>query len=85
VFDTRCNLSMIDLDLVGDADDIEVIERLLKKHMAVTGSRLAGNILDEFDACLPKFVKVFPMEYRRALGKMTKEDEAVEREVIAPR
>jgi glutamate synthase domain-containing protein 2/glutamate synthase domain-containing protein 3 len=80
-FDDRCNLAMIDLDLVEEPEDIATLRRMLEKHAEYTGSQRARRILDDFEACLPKFVKVFPMEYRRALGKMMKEDEDVQREV----
>ena len=42
----------------------------------------AAEILDNWEDTLPFFVKVFPMEYRRVLGKMTKEDEATERKEV---
>jgi glutamate synthase domain-containing protein 3 len=80
-FDDRCNLSMIDLDLVEDPEDIAVLQSMLEKHVEYTGSKKAKQILDRFEDALPRFVKVFPMEYRRALGKMMKEDEDVQREV----
>jgi glutamate synthase (NADPH/NADH) large chain len=82
--DGRCNLAMIDLDSVTDTDDVIRLRGLLEKHVKYTGSKKAGTILDNFGSCLPKFVKVFPMEYRRALGKMMKEDEAVERKSVNP-
>ena len=43
------------------------------------------NSLENWDACLPFFVKVFPMEYRRVLGQMIKEDEETEREEVEHR
>ena len=42
----------------------------------------AREILNDWEASLPFFVKVFPMEYRRVLGKMSKSDEATEREEV---
>ena len=80
--DGRCNLDMVDLELVVDPNDIAEIKMLLENHFRYTGSKKARDILDNFDACLPSFVKVFPMEYRRVLGKMMKEDEATEREEV---
>jgi len=35
-----------------------------------TGSTLALALLDDWDNARGKFVKVFPHEYRRALGEM---------------
>ena len=54
---------------------------MIERHVTYTGSERGRQILDDWEACLPYFVKVFPMEYRRALGRMSREDEAVEREV----
>jgi len=81
-FDSRCNLDMVDLELVTDPKDVEELRRLIERHVAFTGSPRGTGILDDWSACLPFFVKVFPMEYRRVLGKMSKEDEAIEREEV---
>jgi glutamate synthase (NADPH/NADH) large chain len=39
----------------------------IEKHLRYTGSARAKQILDNWAAYLPKFVKVMPTEYRRAL------------------
>ena len=79
VFDSRCNLDMVDLELVVNRRDIAELRGLIEKHVALTGSRKARWVLDNWDDCLPFFVKVFPMEYRRVLGQMMREDEETER------
>jgi glutamate synthase domain-containing protein 3 len=81
-FDARCNLDMVDLELVTEPRDVEELQGMIQRHRELTGSARAGEILGEWEACLPFFVKVFPMEYRRVLGKMSKEDEATEREEV---
>jgi len=81
-FDGRCNLDMVDLELVTDTRDQEELEGLIRRHIEYTGSPRAEEILRHWEACLPFFVKVFPMEYRRVLGQMSKEDEATEREEV---
>ena len=50
--------------------DAERIFTLVSNHAAFTGSRRAQTILDNWDTYLPKFVKVMPVEYRRALKEM---------------
>jgi len=80
LFDSRCNLDMVDLELVAAEGDIKELRGMIKRHLDFTGSAKAASILDHWEAALPFFVKVFPMEYRRALGMMSKEDEAIERE-----
>ncbi len=78
--DGRCNLDTVDLELVKDAQDVAELQRMIEQHWTWTQSKKAKEILDHWEACLPSFVKVFPMEYRRVLGQMMKEDEATQRE-----
>ncbi len=80
--DGRCNLDMVDLELVVAQEDIAELKAMIAAHLENTGSKRAEQILNNWEACLPSFVKVFPMEYRRALGKMMKEDVATEREEV---
>ncbi len=79
VLDLKSNLEMIDLEAVVEADDVNELRSLIEKHYEYTGSARARYIIDNWQDCLPYFIKVFPMEYRRVLGKMSREDEAVER------
>lgn len=82
-FDGRCNLDMVDLEPVNDAGDSMELKTLISKHLQYTGSPKAKHILDNWTVCVHSFVKVYPMEYRRALGRMNKVDEATERESIS--
>jgi len=50
--------------------DAERLRVLLENHRRYTNSRRAAEILDNWDEYLPKFVKVMPVEYRRALAEM---------------
>lgn len=79
LFDRYCNLDMIDLDPVTDPEDVARLRSLLEEHARYTGSQRARDILADYDNALPNFVKVFPMEYRRALGQMTRADAAIPR------
>ncbi len=79
ILDSNCNLDMIDLETVAEEEDIIELQTLLKKHLEYTGSPKAAYILNNWEECLPFFIKVFPMEYRLSLGKMSCEDQAVER------
>ncbi|MBM4143440.1 MAG: glutamate synthase large subunit [Lentisphaerae bacterium] len=79
-FDGRCNLGMVDLELVEDEEDERELRTLIVRHVEYTGSDLARGLIANWDAARPLFVKVFPMEYRRVLGRMSREDEAIERE-----
>ncbi len=79
LFDRYCNLDMIDLDPVCEPEDVAQLRGLIEEHAALTGSARAKAILADFEQQLPNFVKVFPMEYRRVLGQMTKADAEVQR------
>jgi glutamate synthase domain-containing protein 3 len=58
----------VDLEQVGNAEDIALLHRLITRHGELTGSAQAKWILQNWDSMLPKFVKVFPHEYKRVLG-----------------
>lgn len=82
LFDAHCNLEMIDLECVELTADVAELKQLIENHYQYTGSAKARAILDNWEDELLKFVKVFPMEYRRVLGQMSQEDEATEREEV---
>ena len=55
--------------LLGDplSNDETRLKSLIERHMHYTGSARAKHVLDNWSALLPKFVKVVPTDYRRAL------------------
>jgi glutamate synthase domain-containing protein 3 len=85
-FASRCNTSMVSLERVlppaeqtaagnkatwhkGQTDDA-ILKRLIEDHHKWTGSLQARHLLDQWEVSRTKFVKVFPNEYKRALGEM---------------
>ena len=70
-----------DLDGHGRVDVMSDLTRydaarlylLISRHARFAGSRRAAHILENWDAFLPKFRKVMPVEYRRALADLAKE------------
>ncbi|MDP3602994.1 MAG: glutamate synthase large subunit [Bosea sp. (in: a-proteobacteria)] len=50
--------------------DAERLHQLISDHHRYTGSLRAKDILDNWAEYLPKFVKVMPVEYRRALQEI---------------
>lgn len=63
----RCNRASVDLEQLQE-DDIALLQELIRRHHALTGSPRARCILDDWEQVLPQFVKVFPQEYRRVLN-----------------
>ncbi|MFG6463592.1 glutamate synthase-related protein [Roseateles sp. DXS20W] len=50
--------------------DEAILRKLLEDHHRWTGSQRARDILDHWAEARTKFIKVFPNEYRRALGEL---------------
>jgi glutamate synthase (NADPH/NADH) large chain len=46
------------------------LKQLIERHLHYTNSEVAKRILNNWESMLPKFVKVMPVEYRRALKEM---------------
>jgi glutamate synthase (NADPH/NADH) large chain len=69
---------MADLEAHGRVDvfkslldsDVERLHVLITRHAKATGSKRAAEILSNWTEWLPKFRKVMPVEYRRALKEM---------------
>ena len=91
-FATRCNTAMVSIDKLqttkvqeaagnkdlwhrGQTDEAQ-LRKLLDDHIRWTGSRRARELLDNWQASLQKFVKVFPIEYKRALAELAASKEA---------
>jgi glutamate synthase (NADPH/NADH) large chain len=74
LFDTRCNLEMVDVEPLHDEEDREFLRRTLEIHCDLTGSRNAAQILELWEETLPLFVKVFPIEYREALERQREKE-----------
>ncbi|MCQ2125281.1 MAG: glutamate synthase large subunit [Fibrobacter sp.] len=69
-FDLSCNVDSVDLESVlpGTESETELLD-IIKQHVEATGSEKGRRILEDWNNSRPKFVKVFPVEYRNALAK----------------
>ena len=70
LFDTMCNLDMVELESVWKEKDKNLLHDLIQQHLKWTGSKRAAYILDSWADMVGKFVKVVPIDYRIALEKM---------------
>jgi glutamate synthase (ferredoxin) len=82
-FSRRCNREMVDLEALIDADEIDFVQTLIMRHVAVTGSTYAKGLLDDWAGLQGRLVKVMPREYKRALAEMAKQ-KAAESRVAEP-
>ena len=63
---------MVDLDPL-DQDDISLLNDMITKHYAYTGSTVARFVLDDFENQLQHFIKVFPKDYKKVLSERKKQ------------
>jgi glutamate synthase (NADPH/NADH) large chain len=68
-FAENCNTEMVDLDPLSVQDEEQILT-LLRKHITLTGSKLAQKILNNWNEASTQFVKVFPREYKKVLEKL---------------
>ncbi|KAG5050369.1 hypothetical protein JHK85_011472 [Glycine max] len=69
-FLSRCNHELVDLDKVEEEEDITTLRMLIQQHQRHTNSVLAKEVLADFENLVPKFIKVFPKEYKRVLASI---------------
>ncbi|QBQ42494.1 glutamate synthase large subunit [Sphingobacterium psychroaquaticum] len=67
-FRENCNQEMVDLDPL-DTEDENTIIALLKRHILLTNSEKANDILQQWSKEKNKFIKVFPREYKNVLRR----------------
>jgi glutamate synthase domain-containing protein 3 len=72
-----CNHDMVDLEPLDLPEDIEFVKGLVERHVAYTNSPKGQWVLDHWDDMLPKFIKVFPKELKRALADRYEEERAL--------
>jgi hypothetical protein len=65
-FPERCNTELVELE-DPDEDDFERLHELIEEHRRRTGSTVAQRTLDSWDELRGAWVKVMPMDYKRAL------------------
>jgi glutamate synthase (ferredoxin) len=65
-FASRCNPERVDLEGL-DAEDVAIVQRLVRRHFQYTRSRRADEVLRKWNDHAPRFVKVFPRDLKLAL------------------
>jgi glutamate synthase (NADPH) large chain len=73
----RCNLDLVDLDGLTEADEEEV-KALIAEHAQRTGSLVARNVLASWERSRERIIKVMPRDYKRVLAERERDREARE-------
>ena len=71
-FARHCNMEMVKLYKLDDAEEIEMLRNMIRKHADYTKSDRAWKVLALWDEMVPKFVKVYPNDYRRVIETQEK-------------
>ncbi len=71
-FERRCNMELVGFDEVS-ADDARELREMVAEHAQRTGSPVAERVLANWNEVLPRFVKVMPHDYKRALSELAGE------------
>eukprot|EP00965_Chrysotila_dentata_P138582 4583889-Pleurochrysis_carterae.AAC.1 len=82
-FAGKCNMEMVGLEEVGDAEEIATLKGYLESHVQHTGSTVAANLLAQWPAPLKSFIKVMPHDYKRVLLERAAAADAAAAEPIA--
>jgi glutamate synthase (ferredoxin) len=75
-FARRCNLQMVALEKLDDADETELVWKMIQRHQAYTQSALAARVLASWRQVVPKFVKVMPKDYKRVLQSLKRMEQS---------
>ncbi|PWH14078.1 MAG: glutamate synthase large subunit [Ardenticatenia bacterium] len=66
-FPRRCNQSMVWLERLENAEEVEQVRRMIERHAEYTRSQKARHVLENWGEMVSRFVKVMPKDYKRML------------------
>ena len=71
----RINKDMVALQELTEKYDIAELNDILSEYASETGSKLARKILDDYEAYIPFFKKVVPLDYQKMLTAIGRYEE----------
>ena len=77
-----CNTETIEFENISEEDATE-LKAIIEKHVLYTESKKGARLLANWNASLDNFVKVMPIEYKRALERLATEEPMFEELTIA--
>jgi glutamate synthase (NADPH/NADH) large chain len=66
-FDYFCNMDMVEINLVEENFYRKELHELVRRHYLYTGSKIALQMLDDWNRYIDDFIQVVPIEYKRVL------------------
>jgi glutamate synthase domain-containing protein 2/glutamate synthase domain-containing protein 1/glutamate synthase domain-containing protein 3 len=67
-FAKRVNPQMVDVARLEDLEEIIEVRQMIERHVQYTGSELGKRVLANWNANVPKFVKIAPRDYTRMVN-----------------
>jgi len=71
-FASNCNMEMVELEALEQAEDIADLKALIAEHKQETQSDVAEELLADWDNAIKRFVKVMPIDYKQMQIYMNK-------------
>ena len=71
-FALNCNIEMVDLERLGQPDDVALVRGLIARHVELTGSAIGRRLLEVWGATLHQFVVVMPRDFKRVTAAEAK-------------
>jgi len=69
-FEFHCNKDMVELSRVSEYEDVKELQWLIEKHLLHTKSKVAERVLVNWEEYMSRFVKVLPLEYKKAINEL---------------
>jgi glutamate synthase domain-containing protein 3 len=69
-FPGRVNPQMVDIESLDDAEEIARVHAMIERHLKFTGSARAKHVLDNWDDMVPKFARIMPKDFKRAVASL---------------
>jgi glutamate synthase (NADPH/NADH) large chain len=60
----------VDIKHTLSQNDQQIVRTLIKRHVHYTNSSVGKNILDNWNDFVGQFVKIIPVDYRRAMAEV---------------
>jgi glutamate synthase (ferredoxin) len=64
-FALNCNIDMVDLEHLEQADEVALVRDLITRHADLTGSAIGRRVLDSWALMQRQFVAVMPRDFKR--------------------
>jgi glutamate synthase domain-containing protein 3 len=74
-FNLNCNLATVELERIEADEEEQEVKEMIRRHQSYTGSEVASRVLDDWSTFISQCVKVMPIDYKRVLLEMQKQQQ----------